>query len=223
MHLPVLDGQVPVGLVDVQQLTMAMLNYLVNKDQDVTNPIKEQGPMWNKFWNSIEAPNVDKESDIVSLTEEVISNHHSPKRTSRAPSVSMRAESVIEDPTVYPFKIRDMKTSKNFWVSSHFESVSELLSVIQSKTGINTKLVSYQDDDGDLVEIKTDGDLKDAVGIAKQCNWGRVTLVLNNSREKAKPVSRQNVDILDTKVPLNVIVTVGVVVFAIMIFSRLTR
>ncbi|KAI9355095.1 hypothetical protein DFJ73DRAFT_290035 [Zopfochytrium polystomum] len=68
LHLPVtLDGRIPVGLVDVLTLTISMLEYLVAKDGtsvDVNQPAQDQGPMWNKFWNSTFAGgHGDTESD----------------------------------------------------------------------------------------------------------------------------------------------------------------
>ncbi|KAJ1546777.1 hypothetical protein HK096_004740 [Nowakowskiella sp. JEL0078] len=51
LHLPVVDNNYPVGLVDVLELTIAMLNYLVSKES-VPESSGNEGPMWNRFWNS---------------------------------------------------------------------------------------------------------------------------------------------------------------------------
>ncbi|KAJ3087099.1 hypothetical protein HK102_011821 [Quaeritorhiza haematococci] len=77
MHLPVVDDKVPIGLVDVQQLTMAMFNYLLSKDSpsDPNAPPQESGPMWQKFWNSTFAGSADSESDRQSLASESVSQY----------------------------------------------------------------------------------------------------------------------------------------------------
>ncbi|KAI8800778.1 hypothetical protein BJ742DRAFT_840332 [Cladochytrium replicatum] len=67
LHLPVVDGGVPAGLVDVLQLTIAMLNYLVSKD----TAGETEGPMWNRFWNSTFAGSAnDDQSDRHSLVSD---------------------------------------------------------------------------------------------------------------------------------------------------------
>ncbi|KAI8925503.1 hypothetical protein BC831DRAFT_460579 [Entophlyctis helioformis] len=81
LHLPVMDGTTPIGLVDVLTLTISMLTYLMNNyvsavqqqqpDGSAANP-GEDGPMWNKFWNSTFAAGstVESESDRLSQTSE---------------------------------------------------------------------------------------------------------------------------------------------------------
>lgn len=48
-----IDSGKPVGLVDVMQLTVTMLTYLMNKDgYNFSEAENETGPMWNKYRNS---------------------------------------------------------------------------------------------------------------------------------------------------------------------------
>ncbi|KAJ3280866.1 hypothetical protein HK104_000355 [Borealophlyctis nickersoniae] len=75
LHLPVVDGRNPVGLVDVMTLTISMLTYLISKDQNLANVESgpESGPMWNKFWNSTFAAStnsIESESDRHSVTSD---------------------------------------------------------------------------------------------------------------------------------------------------------
>ncbi|KAJ1532412.1 hypothetical protein HK096_006924 [Nowakowskiella sp. JEL0078] len=53
LHLPVIDNNYPVGLVDVLELTIAICLILkkVSKESVQENGANE-GPMWNRFWNS---------------------------------------------------------------------------------------------------------------------------------------------------------------------------
>ncbi|KAJ3399667.1 hypothetical protein HDU80_007688 [Chytriomyces hyalinus] len=54
LHLPVVDGNAPIGLVDVLTLTMSMLDYMIKKENPSTsfNNTETSGPLWNSFWNS---------------------------------------------------------------------------------------------------------------------------------------------------------------------------
>ncbi|KAI9339354.1 hypothetical protein BDR26DRAFT_862291 [Obelidium mucronatum] len=78
LHLPVCDGNTPIGLVDVLTLTMSMLDYMINtenKDQSVSyNAAEPSGPLWNNFWNSTWST-VDSESNAGS--EAFSDDHHS--------------------------------------------------------------------------------------------------------------------------------------------------
>ncbi|TPX38957.1 hypothetical protein SeMB42_g03277 [Synchytrium endobioticum] len=70
LHLPVVENKVPSGLVDVMQLTLSMLNYMMNKDQ--TTSTEGTGPVWDRFWNSTftnpQSATVPSESDRHSVT-----------------------------------------------------------------------------------------------------------------------------------------------------------
>ncbi|KAJ3031817.1 UNVERIFIED_CONTAM: hypothetical protein HDU68_012323 [Siphonaria sp. JEL0065] len=78
LHLPVCDGNTPIGLVDVLTLTMSMLDYMINtenKDQALSyNAAEPSGPLWNNFWNSTWST-VDSESNAGS--EAFSDDHHS--------------------------------------------------------------------------------------------------------------------------------------------------
>ncbi|ORY51409.1 CBS-domain-containing protein [Rhizoclosmatium globosum] len=88
LHLPVTDGNTPVGLVDVLTLTMSMLDYMLNtenKDPNTTfNTAEASGPLWNQFWNSTWST-VDSESNAGS---EAFSDEHPYAQPSRMSSVS---------------------------------------------------------------------------------------------------------------------------------------
>ncbi|KAJ3157450.1 hypothetical protein HDU86_003342 [Geranomyces michiganensis] len=76
LHLPVVDGSTPVGLVDMMTLTISMLTYLASKDKDTAAGAAaqaESGPMWNHFWNSTFAgSNLESESDQLSAASDSI-------------------------------------------------------------------------------------------------------------------------------------------------------
>ncbi|KAJ3148709.1 hypothetical protein HDU89_004559 [Geranomyces variabilis] len=77
LHLPVVDGSTPVGLVDMMTLTISMLTYLASKDKDTAAGAAaqaESGPMWNHFWNSTFAggSNLESESDRLSAASDSI-------------------------------------------------------------------------------------------------------------------------------------------------------
>lgn len=54
LHLPVMEGKVSSGLVDVMSLTMAMLEYLMGQEikNRTSDDDHDSGPLWSKFWNS---------------------------------------------------------------------------------------------------------------------------------------------------------------------------
>ncbi|KAJ3237635.1 hypothetical protein HDU81_009185 [Chytriomyces hyalinus] len=71
LHLPVVDGTTPIGLIDVLTLTISMLNYMLNKDPTPLKPqtlttfsvTEASGPVWNSFWNSTWSAAGDSESN----------------------------------------------------------------------------------------------------------------------------------------------------------------
>ncbi|KAI8619001.1 hypothetical protein BC830DRAFT_1106065 [Chytriomyces sp. MP71] len=75
LHLPVVDGSAPIGLVDVLTLTMSMLDYLIKKEnhgEATFTTAEASGPLWNNFWNSTWS-SVDTESNAGS---EALSDDH---------------------------------------------------------------------------------------------------------------------------------------------------
>ncbi|KAI9203729.1 uncharacterized protein BJ171DRAFT_139419 [Polychytrium aggregatum] len=199
LHLPVVDGYTPVGLVDVLTLTISMLNYVMNKDQG-ENTGGDQGPMWNRFWNSTFAGG-DTESDRHSVNSDGQIVPPSSYTGSQAISAHMgglvglnrelapddaasqvysaAAGGVVEE---YAFKLRDSTTGKVYRFSSRFDSLQELyLHVASYQTDGNKSTdlrLSYIDDEGDVVHLSTDKDLEEAVQMARRANWARLMLYM---------------------------------------------
>ncbi|KAJ3237005.1 hypothetical protein HDU78_004296 [Chytriomyces hyalinus] len=97
LHLPVVEDETPVGLVDVLTLTMGMLNYLMNKetsndgesaDAAVTTSVTGDGPMWNRFWNSTFNANSVVETESHASMED---DHRSVSSNSLFPHTSPQA------------------------------------------------------------------------------------------------------------------------------------
>lgn len=165
LHLPVIDGAIPVGLVDVQQLTLAMLSYLVSKEslQETT------GPMWGAFWNSTLTLTADE-------TESVDS---SPRRLSRTPSLhqsfqvpSTPTPTFIQEEPV--FKIKDGK--RILYMTEKYSDYREFTNILWAKVGFQCEF-SYQDEDGDDCCIECSSDLEQAVALARRTNGKVIILV----------------------------------------------
>ncbi|KAI9091112.1 hypothetical protein DFS34DRAFT_635870 [Phlyctochytrium arcticum] len=107
LHLPVVEGNTPVGLVDVMTLTISMLTYIMTKETAKDGAINnnnnnaEAGPMWNNFWNSTFAgSNVETESDRLSAASDSIV---SSAMSYPAPTPSERSYSARHhQPSPYP-------------------------------------------------------------------------------------------------------------------------
>ncbi|KAI8848269.1 hypothetical protein BC829DRAFT_425517 [Chytridium lagenaria] len=163
LHLPVVDNGSIFGLVDVMTLTMAMLDYLLAKDQGTEAPVgPDSGPMWNKFWNSTFAGGsvVDTESDIYSVNNEDTrsitsanayhNQQHQPQHQPQQPvsksppattqlpllTSSRTVSQVYGDDLRFGFKLRDTRTNKVFRFTSSSTDLNELLGHVKSKTGV---------------------------------------------------------------------------------------
>ncbi|KAJ3122116.1 hypothetical protein HK100_012125 [Physocladia obscura] len=227
LHLPVVDGDVPVGLVDVLTLTMGMLDYLMNKatgkeEDSQETKIHPDGPMWNEFWNSTfnngsihETESVgifdEEDDDIKSVTSagqrrrishlardftasrqsrQSIQNSSLPQFAAHSQSAqfsqSQRIESANSPPstifsqpldtTQFGFKLRDNRSGKIHRFTSSSTDVNEVYGAIRAKIGNTPAVVSYEDDDKDLVLLGSNADLEEAVGMARRLGWERLIL-----------------------------------------------
>ncbi|KAJ3019910.1 UNVERIFIED_CONTAM: hypothetical protein HDU68_010432 [Siphonaria sp. JEL0065] len=220
LHLPVVQGQVPVGLVDVLTLTMGMLDYLMNKEtggevpENSNSADSQDGPMWNKFWNSTfnNGSVVETESIAESIEDDhksVASSHqyHQMQYQPPPPQVlsprpyrqSMQISGIDRfspppqmayvpppstigsfapptDPTQFGYKLRDKRSAKVHRFTSSSQNVSEVYAAIRGKTGTAPGVVSYEDEEGDLILLGSNADLEEAVGIARRLGWERLVL-----------------------------------------------
>ncbi|KAJ3015365.1 UNVERIFIED_CONTAM: hypothetical protein HDU68_012761 [Siphonaria sp. JEL0065] len=219
LHLPVVEGQVPVGLVDVLTLTMGMLDYLMNKETGGEVPENsncagsQDGPMWNKFWNSTfnNGSTVETESIAESIEDDrksVASSHQyqqmqyqpppqvlsprpyrqsmqisgidrfsPPPQTARVPPPStIGSFAPPTDPTQFGYKLRDKRSAKVHRFTSSSQNVTEVYAAIHGKTGTAPGVVSYEDEEGDLILLGSNADLEEAVGMVKRLGWERLVL-----------------------------------------------
>ncbi|KAJ3393157.1 hypothetical protein HDU84_002504 [Entophlyctis sp. JEL0112] len=294
----IVDGGVPVGLVDVLNLTMGMLDYLMNKttaDEGVDALSTDvNGPMWNKFWNSTFNHGHDTESlEILESVEEdddVRSIASSMRRrqstyqqlqqqrdftsprmhrqslqpsmqgqttppqmstipyrgspTPAPPSTIFSTQQMTLDPGQFGYKLRDMRTSKIHRFTSSASNVTEVYAAIRAKIGGAPGMVSYEDDDKDLVLLGSNADLEEAVAMARKFGWERLVLSVgeaenptlatqNNARQttlESKPVpARRHSDssladyLKDAPMAVNVAISAGIVVAAAFVISRMHR
>ncbi|KAJ3325063.1 hypothetical protein HDU76_013257 [Blyttiomyces sp. JEL0837] len=123
LHLPVVDGRTPVGLVDVLTLTMAMLDYLMAKEGANVETASDAGPIWNKFWNSTfaggsvvetesDAHSVASNGDAKSITSAGAYYHNNNNRHDRHSHVGHQQQHQQEYPTSHspppPSRTRSM-------------------------------------------------------------------------------------------------------------------
>ncbi|KAI9329080.1 hypothetical protein BDR26DRAFT_873100 [Obelidium mucronatum] len=302
LHLPVVEDQVPVGLVDVLTLTMGMLDYLMNKETggeaapDNSNSAGSQdGPMWNKFWNStfnngsiVETESIAEsvEDDHRSMTSSrshtlpyhqqqqpqyqpppALSprsyrqsmqinglDHFSPP-LQMAPSFPPPPSTVMSamptDPTQFGFKLRDKRSGKVHRFTSSSQNVSEIYASIRGKTGTAPGVVSYEDEEGDLILLGSNADLEEAVGIARRLGWERLVLHIGEAPPAPKSASVSPVRggaapasgstdrrlqrrgsfgnqgsltefLKDAPLAVNVAISAGIVVVAAFVISRLS-
>ncbi|KAH9266498.1 hypothetical protein BASA84_001107 [Batrachochytrium salamandrivorans] len=173
LHLPVVEGGVPVGLVDVMTLTISMLTYLMTKDTGAQDGhVVEDGPLWNRFWNSTFAgSNVETESDRHSQTSDSrphgssVSQQHTPSMqggdlANRQPplyhtvmspqpdeyaSMLTRSQVYTEDTSMFAFKLKDMTRGGNGKVF-RFSSRANSLSELYSQVCLKTGAKSRMSD-----------------------------------------------------------------------------
>ncbi|KAJ3139763.1 hypothetical protein HK100_011105 [Physocladia obscura] len=74
LHLPVIQENKPVGLVDLLTLTMSILDYILKIDRELFPETQNdsqftEGPLWNRFWNNSATNSADDNlSQIFSAT-----------------------------------------------------------------------------------------------------------------------------------------------------------
>ncbi|KAI9338536.1 hypothetical protein BDR26DRAFT_1008225 [Obelidium mucronatum] len=78
LHLPVMQDNKPVGLVDLLTLTMSILDYMLKIDREQfpethTDSQLLEGPLWNRFWNSSNSQDGDSsyKADLTASHESI--------------------------------------------------------------------------------------------------------------------------------------------------------
>ncbi|CAG8436688.1 8782_t:CDS:2 [Scutellospora calospora] len=181
-HLPVINGKkIIVGLVDILKLTYSTLNTLrtLNGEQ------VEDGPVWNKFWNTLtpEDPKSEGSSDPP-INDTLLSNsvdlpviRQRPNSTILTPpsteSVYSRRDSRIfnkldDGHFIYKCKYEGSDQSHRF--TSDTQNFSELCKLVRSKMHISEKIdisISYIDEENDKIMLTSDEDMIIAMDVAK--------------------------------------------------------
>ncbi|CAG8503962.1 7283_t:CDS:2 [Paraglomus occultum] len=204
LNLPVVDGEIIRGMVDVLKLTYAITEqiYSMENDQDAaTTPGEPGGPMWSRFWNSMgndDNESVISESITPSQSASNIPPPSPPSRMRRGGRMSpvdgdsspYDYGSVIDDGSnasfprgldenTYTFKFKS-PSGKTHRVTADYTSLVLVRQVVASKLPktIKTFTLSYLDDDNDPVLMSTDEDVIDAVRCAQRQGVSKVVLLV---------------------------------------------
>ncbi|KAJ3207126.1 hypothetical protein HDU82_004053 [Entophlyctis luteolus] len=261
----IVDGGVPVGLVDVLNLTMGMLDYLMNKttadegvdalkDDDVrsiASSMRRRQSTYQQLQQQRDftSPRMHRQSLQPSMQGQTTPPQMStiPYRgspTPAPPSTIFSTQQMTLDPGQFGYKLRDMRTSKIHRFTSSASNVTEVYAAIRAKIGGAPGMVSYEDDDKDLVLLGSNADLEEAVAMARKFGWERLVLSVgeaenptlatqNNARQttlESKPVpARRHSDssladyLKDAPMAVNVAISAGIVVAAAFVISRMHR
>ncbi|KAF8949636.1 hypothetical protein BGZ46_005025, partial [Entomortierella lignicola] len=199
LHLPVVDGRGQMaGLVDVLQVSFAMLNQMSTIQGESSNTTEGQGPVWNKFWESTFAR--DDASEI-SASDIRSSYVPAPSDLNYGGSGSVMDSSLrLDSPPIPPlgglgeigseftFKFKDNNGHSHRFGSST-KSFSELHDKIASKMGLedgSEVVLSYCDEENDQVLILQDADVTEAVQMAYRNQWPLIRLSVTVSSKVQK-------------------------------------
>ncbi|KAG0243846.1 hypothetical protein BGX31_010170 [Mortierella sp. GBA43] len=180
LHLPVVDERGHMaGLVDVLQVSLAMLRQMATIQGDNTS----DGPAWNKLW---EAGSVRDDtgsdisaSDIRSATVPTSGTHVGSVAGGWARTTNGSPESSMDIGPEFMFKFKDISGQAHRFASSS-RSFKELYDRIIEKLGGQEKhrgvTLSYCDEENDQVVILQDSDVVDAVRMACRNQWQLIHL-----------------------------------------------
>ncbi|KAG9288935.1 hypothetical protein G9A89_019557 [Geosiphon pyriformis] len=206
LNLPVVDSGHIMGMVDVLKLTYATMEQMYSiQGQD--NHESSAGPMWGRFWNSLN--NEDNESavsDSISPSQSASnipppspashmrgSGHISPipeihpseSASAIDDSGSMASFVRGHDENMFTFKFKS-PAGKTHRFTVDYHHLYDLRNHVASKLPKTIKAftLAYVDDDNDQVIMSSDEDVIDAVKIAQRQGLSRVLLHVNEIEEK---------------------------------------
>ncbi|KAI1320718.1 hypothetical protein EDD11_010252 [Mortierella claussenii] len=198
LHLPVVDdhGQMA-GLVDVLQVSFAMLSQMGSIQGDGGSASEGQGPVWNKFWESTFAR---EETGSEISASDVRSGFVPPPSDMNYGAGSAMDSSVrLESPVMpllggleelgaeFTFKFKGSSGQVHRFGSST-RSFAELRDKIVEKLGgieAGTDVVlSYCDEENDQVLILQDADIVEAVQMAYRNQWPLIRLSVTVSAKR---------------------------------------
>jgi CBS domain-containing protein len=198
LHLPVVDenGQMA-GLVDVLQVSFAMLNQMSSIQGDSSTP-EGQGPVWNRFWESTFAR--DDTGSEISASDVRSGFVPPPSETGYASGSVMSSTTRLGSPVAalgavdevgseFTFKFQESSGQVHRFASSS-RSFAELYSKIVEKIGGlepgSDIMLSYCDEEGDQVLLLKDEDIVEAVQMAHRNQWALIRLSLTVSSKNQK-------------------------------------
>ncbi|CAG8679229.1 19053_t:CDS:2, partial [Racocetra persica] len=207
LNLPVVDGSSILGMVDVLKLTYATMEQMYSK-QPHENGHENGGPMWHKFWNSLDDDNESIASDSIAPSQSA-SNIPPPSPNSRMRNsghvspipeiLPGESASAVDDGSLasfprghdenhFTFKFK-APNGKSHRFTVDYTSFEHIRSTVASKLPPSIKefSISYVDDDEDLVAMSNDEDVLDAVQIAQRQGQTRVILHIQEIQVPSKP------------------------------------
>nr|CAG8446557.1 7817_t:CDS:2 [Entrophospora candida] len=205
LNLPVVDGTTIIGMMYSMQ------------NQENGGSDNGSGPMWNKFWNSVNGENGDDNDSVISdslAPSQSASNIPPASPNMRNNSVRNsgnvspvpeihpgESASVVDDNSAvsfphchaenfFTFKFK-APNGKSHRFTVNYLSLDNIRSTVLSKLPSSVKdfTISYVDDDEDHVTISTEDDVLDAVKIAQRQNSSKVILFINEIKENRKSIN----------------------------------
>ncbi|CAG8564168.1 20339_t:CDS:2 [Cetraspora pellucida] len=228
LNLPVVDGGSILGMVDMYS------------KQPHENGHENGGPMWNKFWNSLDDDNESVASDSIAPSQSA-SNIPPPSPNSRMrnsghvspiPEIHPgESASAVDDGSLasfprghdenhFTFKFK-APNGKSHRFTVDYTSFEHIRSTVASKLPPSFKdfSISYVDDDEDLVAMSNDEDVEDAVHIAQR---------QGQTRGGRKPIRRGKKS--DDNIPFShelllpgALITLAIAIIGVFAISRLTK
>lgn len=248
LNLPVVedDGRL-IGIVDVLKLTYATLEQIESMNEERTT---EAGPMWGKFFDTLNTAGADDDTHSALSVSEVpdspsskmlghqrgLSSVTSPisevmpgdsaSVVGEMSEIGMKtgASSVAPAPLpvddgTYVFKFKTPSGRTHRFQARH-DNYELLRDIVHGKLSVDPFFdtpedptapapdpsiftLSYTDDDGDLVEITADGDVSDAVAIARGQKTDRIVLYVNGGKswEEAARLAEPVVEVVKAAEP----------------------
>lgn len=213
LNLPVVDDSDIIGIVDVLKLTYATLNQIKKIELGEESEAKEakDGPAWNKFWTSLENDDSDSvHSDSMAsapdgaTAEMLLNGDIGPSDSISAVGESTMSKqptfsSVSEADGTFTFKFKSPAIQGRVHrvsvrASDTLETVRSIIDAkLHSKDlkalgvsgGEEKYAISYVDDEGDVVSITTETDLRDCIRVNQEMNFTKAELYLHNPHEHA--------------------------------------
>lgn len=215
LNLPVVDDDNEiVGIVDVLKLTYATLTQIQKIELNPQEAkAREEGPAWNKFWTSLDNDDADStHSDSIASAPDVTPSEFHLFDIGPQDSISAVGDSISsKQPTKTMSNMSDQLGTFTFKFKSPaiqgrvhrvtlkaHESLDDLRAVISeklqvkdlellqaTKDGERAYAISYVDDEGDVVSITSDNDLRDCIRISLEMEKNKADLYLHNPHEHA--------------------------------------